>query len=274
MNEFIRQPVASLLRTLRLLDAADRVLLARDQQRNAKLNRQFKIDNPEFALPPDLLAFEAYNTTSAEHYQKIGFDVASAIGDSINSYVNQQNGLHIMEWGCGPARVIRHLKPLIRSSDSIIIGTDYNRDTIDWCQSAIPDLKFILNEAMPPISYADSSFDAIYAVSVFTHLSEDAQNAWIQEIRRLLKPGGIFIFTTHGKSRLHKLIGPQRAAFEAGQLVTKGHYRVGKKHYLAYHPTDYVRNQMMKGFDVLEFQADDARNKIGQDKWVVRVLNS
>lgn len=270
MREFIRQPIAGFLRAFRLLDAADRILLNRDQRLNASVNAKFTAQNPDFVLPPDFLAFEAYNSTSAEHYQRFGVGIASSIGESINAYVEEQQGLRIMEWGCGPARVIRHISSTLRSRNSTLIGTDYNQETIAWCQSSIPDIEFITNEAMPPVACADASLDAIYAISVFTHLSEDAQRAWMKEILRLLKPGGIFIFTTHGKSRLHKLIGTQRAAFEAGQLVTKGQYRVGKKHYLAYHPEDYVKNELLEGFELIEFAADGVDNKIGQDKWVVR----
>ena len=39
----------------------------------------------------------------------------------------------------------------------------------------------------------------IYGISVMTHLTQGTQFAWLKEIRRVLKPGGICVLTTHGE---------------------------------------------------------------------------
>jgi len=44
---------------------------------------------------------------------------------------------------------------------------------------------------MPPMSYEDNMFDFVYSISIFTHLPEDMQFAWLQELQRITKPGGI-----------------------------------------------------------------------------------
>jgi len=45
------------------------------------------------------------------------------------------------------------------------------------------------------LPYRDSFFNLVYAYSVFTHLPEPAQNVWIPEIARVLRPGGVFVCT-------------------------------------------------------------------------------
>ena len=45
------------------------------------------------------------------------------------------------------------------------------------------------------LPHPDNHFDLVYAYSVFTHLPEDVQDIWLPEIRRVLKPGGLFIAT-------------------------------------------------------------------------------
>jgi hypothetical protein len=42
--------------------------------------------------------------------------------------------------------------------------------------------------------------DCIYAISVFTHLSAELQDLWMKELRRIVRPGGHLLITTHGES--------------------------------------------------------------------------
>jgi len=48
------------------------------------------------------------------------------------------------------------------------------------------------------LPYEDTTFDLIFAISVFTHLDEAYQHAWLQELKRVAKPGAIIILTVHG----------------------------------------------------------------------------
>jgi len=50
----------------------------------------------------------------------------------------------------------------------------------------------------PPTGFADASFDAIYGISVMTHLTAAARDAWLEELARLLRPGGIALVTFNG----------------------------------------------------------------------------
>ncbi len=53
----------------------------------------------------------------------------------------------------------------------------------------------------------DQSFDLVLANSVFTHLKLDTAKAWIKEIRRLLRPGGIALLSFHGLFSLATFCG-------------------------------------------------------------------
>jgi SAM-dependent methyltransferase len=50
----------------------------------------------------------------------------------------------------------------------------------------------------PPLPYKDASFDAIYAISIWSHFSEAAALRWLDEMHRILRPGGHLVLTTHG----------------------------------------------------------------------------
>lgn len=65
----------------------------------------------------------------------------------------------------------------------------------DFAREGQPDVNFGLNEAFPPTKYTDNTFDIIILYSLFSHLSEDAHLQWLQEFKRILKPGGLVFVT-------------------------------------------------------------------------------
>lgn len=103
----------------------------------------------------------------------------------------------IMEFGCGSARLIRHL----RCIDGInLVGTDLDGDTIEWCSKNIPGIEFHQNSIRPPLEFAkDNMFDLVFASSVFTHIPLEAQHLWINELCRVVRPGGYLLCDVNGK---------------------------------------------------------------------------
>ena len=41
-------------------------------------------------------------------------------------------------------------------------------------------------------------FDVVISYSVFTHLVRDVQESWLQEMKRIMMPGGLFFASCHG----------------------------------------------------------------------------
>jgi SAM-dependent methyltransferase len=103
-----------------------------------------------------------------------------------------------------------------------------------------PDINFILNDLEPPIAIKDCSFDVIYCISVFTHLSEARHYQWIDEISRLLKPGGLFVGTFRGEWFRKDLTCDERLQFDKGVMVIRDKIKEGKKDYAAYHCDSFV----------------------------------
>ena len=52
---------------------------------------------------------------------------------------------------------------------------------------------------MPPSGLESDSADLIVAYSVFSHLSEPAHMAWVEEFARVLRPGGVLVVTTRNR---------------------------------------------------------------------------
>lgn len=65
-------------------------------------------------------------------------------------------------------------------------------------QNLCPPLHAVCNGPEPPLNLGYGTFDLAWALSVFTHLT-DSSLAWLAELHRLLKPGGLLIATYMGR---------------------------------------------------------------------------
>ncbi len=97
-----------------------------------------------------------------------------------------------LEIGCGPGRL---MKPLSRHFGEIH-GVDVSDEMIRLAGQRLSDVPHAHVHATNGASlqkFADESFDFVYSYAVFQHIpSRDVVLEYMREIRRVLKPGGIF----------------------------------------------------------------------------------
>src|SRR5262245_18478855 len=97
----------------------------------------------------------------------------------------------VLDFGCGCGRAARWA-PIVPS----LTACDIDAEAIAWCRAnLIGKGQFIVNDHWPPLPFDDAAFDFIYCISVFTHLPEDMEQAWLAELRRVLEPGGLLLAT-------------------------------------------------------------------------------
>jgi ubiquinone/menaquinone biosynthesis C-methylase UbiE len=97
-----------------------------------------------------------------------------------------------LEIGCGPGRLI---KPLSRHFGEIH-GVDVSDEMIRLARERlahIPHAHFHPTNGASLDRFADDSFEFVYSYAVFQHIpSHDVVLEYMREVRRVLKPGGIF----------------------------------------------------------------------------------
>jgi SAM-dependent methyltransferase len=106
----------------------------------------------------------------------------------------------ILDFGCGCVRMLLWREELGRTRR--LFGTDIDGQAIDWCRQNIPWAQVSVNEAQPPLSFADGRFDLVFNHSVFTHIDERRQDQWLSELRRVVRPGGLIVLSVHGEVAL------------------------------------------------------------------------
>jgi ubiquinone/menaquinone biosynthesis C-methylase UbiE len=246
MTTDTKQKILRFLRATKLLAVVDKLLLFKSRLKNYKDNEIFMKEHPGFQYPPYELAYDAYNHCGIRLYYEGGLEQANFYVNTIRKF-KKESGLVVCEWGCGPARIIRHIKPL-DNGIAELIGTDYNADTIHWCNSRFPDINFIHNQFSPPLPLGQNSVDVLYCWSVFTHLSEPMHHAWIEEIMRVLKPGGLFIGSFHCDKVKYQLLPDELDQYMKGELVVRSKVKEGSKHFTAFHSDDFLKEKLLNKF--------------------------
>jgi SAM-dependent methyltransferase len=251
--------------------AYERAAFLRQLASTRTANRAFRQSNPNVAVPPYGVLRDATASVSFESYHRTGIESAEGFWEIFRRYVADGAGndtpYRILEWGCGPARIVRHLPELARRDglDVRCSGSDLNRASIAWAAAQIDGVTFAVNDLEPPTQWPSDHFDFVYSWSVFTHLSERRHHLWITELTRVLRPGGVLVVTTHGRNLLARLSPGEQQRFERGDLVEVRRGREGRLMYAAFHPEAFM-HRLLSGLDVIEHREPPN----GQDVWIVR----
>jgi SAM-dependent methyltransferase len=105
-------------------------------------------------------------------------------------------GARVLDFSCSSGRVVR---PLAAARPEVSWnGCDPNADAIGWMRDNVPAVEVLVSPTTPPLPLHDGTFDLVFAISVWSHYSAAAALSWLEELRRLVRPGGHILLTTHG----------------------------------------------------------------------------
>lgn len=216
-------------------------------------------DSSGLEIPPPRLRHRVHGALNAKSFLDVGRICAADIVGLVSRQGREFNSLErVLDFGCGCGRTLRFFKD--HPSTQRLYGTDIDATAISWCQRHLPDLaEWGVNEMQPPTRYEDDTFDLIYAISVFTHIDESAQFAWLSELRRIAKPGCLLILTVHGDHYQRNLAETEKAVLAEKGLL----FRVGQTgrwkidglpdaYQTTFHTVDYVEREWSRYFKVVE----------------------
>lgn len=164
--------------------------LRREQRAYAAIERPLS--------PPPMLRYRVHRALDEASYLANGKLIARTLAECARAHGVTAEGLTVLDFACGPGRVVGEMKGLTRNCR--FHGSDIDEEAIAWARANLSQIaQFQTNSPAPPTRYPDGMFDLIYNVSLFTHLDEPSQNAWLAELARILKPGGTLLTTIHGR---------------------------------------------------------------------------
>lgn len=222
-------------------------------------------------LPPPLLRVQVTGMAQADEFLAQSHRAAESVREAVRRAGRELHECDaVLDFGCGCGRVMRRWAGV---SGPSFFGSDYNPRLIDWCRANLPFARFEVNGLEPPLPFSDGQFDLVYALSVFTHLTEPLQHEWMAELRRVIRPGGLLLFTTRGDAWAWKLAPEERARYDQGELVVRYGDVTGTNLCAAFHPWRYVHERLVTGF-VVEASLPEALADGGQDVHIAQATTS
>jgi SAM-dependent methyltransferase len=131
----------------------------------------------------------------AEEFTRAGAELAAVLTAAVDTW--HPAAAAVLDWGCGPGRVAAHIAAARPGWE--LQGCDIDGEATAWCDEHIRRGAYQQTGLMPPLPYPAGSFDVVIACSVFTHLQRDVQRAWLAEVGRVLRPGGVLAASVHGE---------------------------------------------------------------------------
>jgi SAM-dependent methyltransferase len=218
--------------------------------------KNYEIDQ---VLPPAFLRKRIHGAEDVSTFDQAGRAIAADVFKYLDRVETSGPEFRMLDFGVGCARVLRPLQDQSASAaprrDKVEwYGCDIDGQAIDWCQTYLGSrAKFVVNETMPPLPFPDRFFDFVYSISIFTHLPEAMQFAWLEEINRVLKAGAVAVISTHS-------FGAPRKRKEE-KLIAHGFHHGGGKgaeglpdfYQTSYHTRQYIEREWARYISVEGF---------------------
>jgi SAM-dependent methyltransferase len=99
----------------------------------------------------------------------------------------------VLDFGCSSGRVIRVLCAAYPELECY--GCDPQPAPIEWAREHLSGIDFCVSPESPPLPHEDGFFDAVFAISIWSHYGERAAREWLAEMHRVIKPGGHLLLT-------------------------------------------------------------------------------
>ena len=260
----MKQKLVNIIRRFGLLPLAEQAAYLRAVWLARKDNENFLATNKSFAPPPLWLLYESSGHASYRAYDYSGKQIAAVLHGMIRAHAGPGTKT-LLEWGCGPARILRQMEML--DQKLTLFGADYNAQSVSWLRQTFPNIHVRQNNLQPPLPFEDGFFDVVYCLSVFTHLSAEMHKVWIDDIERVLKPGGIFIGSFHGEDCIAHLLDHELRRFEEGELVVRANVKEGSRLFCAFHPSPYLKDKLLARFYILQVMPNPTKG-MAQTLWV------
>jgi len=133
--------------------------------------------------------------TMKRNYDKIAADFSSTRNyswDELEEFTSRvKEGDRVLDIGCGNGRLL----DLFAGKKINYTGLDNSAELVKEARRKYPAAGFVVGEALC-LPFEKESFDAVFSVAVLHHIpSGDYRRKFMEEIRRVLVPGGLAVVT-------------------------------------------------------------------------------
>lgn len=199
-------------------------------------------------LPPAALRVRVIAEADPTAFLNTGRAEATILADTATAHGPAIEAAgRLLDFGCGCGRVTRHWHAYPGVE---VHGTDHDEAVVDWVRTGLPFVHAARNRLAPPLAYPDAHFGIVYAISVFTHMTDELARAWMSELARIIRPGGLLLFSALDQRQVDRLRPHERDAFDNGEPVVQFDDALGTNMCVSYHPRAFIE-QITPEFQIL-----------------------
>ncbi|MGD9695718.1 MAG: class I SAM-dependent methyltransferase [Thermoleophilia bacterium] len=148
-------------------------------------------------------AWNAWNTSAGARQDDGGVGiVAEDEARHVMAWLGGRRGLRILDAGCGTGWMSARL-----ATAGDVVGTDLADEVIEQARRRLPQARFVAGDIMDVDVGGD--FDVVVSLEVLSHVAD--QQAFIQRLHDVLRPGGELMLATQNRpvlARLNRLPEP------------------------------------------------------------------
>ena len=169
------------------------------------------VDHLVSQYPYDIAMYRAIGCSTYEDFKNSGDGNAAVL-----KYNGLRDGMSIYDLGCGSGRTAQALIRMGWTGN--YKGADIIARLVNFLKQTCPGYEAHINKKLTILA-ADNSLDMIFHWSVFTHLFIKECYAYLEDIKRALKPGGRLVFSfLELENESHRKVFKTRVAqFKSGQ---------------------------------------------------------
>ena len=157
----------------------------------------------DFPVPPSSSMLKTSSRLIRHYYISSIQTSLPIITEALKEGVKLREPISILDFGCGVGRQLLHFTRHFPAPR--YYACDIDDTSVQFIIDNYKNVDAYTNNFKPPLKYPDQSFDMIYSISIFSHLSTDDQAQWLKELARVCKKGAYCFLTTEGITALKKL---------------------------------------------------------------------
>ena len=154
----------------------------------------------DFPVPPNSIMRRTSASTLRDYFSASLTTYSPVITMARFYGVKFDKSTNVLDFGCGAGSqlmsITRHFP------DAKYHAVDIDPSSVAFVKKSYPRVDCYLGGFMPPTKFADCEMDLVYSASTFSHFDLPTQRAWLAELYRITKPGGLVLPTIDGSRSL------------------------------------------------------------------------
>ena len=208
-------------------------------------------------MPPLELAHRVGSLADFEDPFTVYDELGRHARESILAVLPSEWSFHkkrVLDFGCGAGRTLRHFFP--EAAEGEFWGCDIDTDSVRWLKDELcPPFHVFENREHPPLDLESEAFDLVYAVSVFTHLT-DSWSDWLLEMHRILASEGLLLATFIGPGAAPHVTDEPWSADRIGMNVLRPGQGWDLGGPMVLHSPWWIRAHWGRAFEIVHIELD------------------